>query len=233
MFLSQTICFYILCRQDPGKDVHTHYPWKELIAKVICLLSTEWGKKTIEDTFSHKIALSAVRLSFLSLSFPHSLIEIVDKLISCLDCSSWIQEQLLILFWSWIDRRREGRRQAFVKLLAHFLGSGTAEVVWKSLDLGRWWSGETGFLPASSLTFSSIAHYDTCKSLSISLCPKHPPKWECNWVEEFQHRKPEAIVYAHEKNKLSDLPRSRPFSILISLRKWWQSSGKISRKISL
>lgn len=44
--------------------------------------------EAIKDTFSHKTALSAVRLSsFLFLSFPHSTIEIGDKLISCLDCS--------------------------------------------------------------------------------------------------------------------------------------------------
>lgn len=51
----------------------------------------EWGK-TIKGTFSHKIALSAVGLFFfLPLSHPHSLIEIVDQLIPCLNCSSWGQ----------------------------------------------------------------------------------------------------------------------------------------------
>lgn len=55
-----------------------------------CFLQS--AEKKIKDTFSHKITLSAVRLFFPSLAFPHSLIEIVDKLISCLDCSSWIQE---------------------------------------------------------------------------------------------------------------------------------------------
>lgn len=65
--------------------------------------------EAIKDTFSHKIALSAVRLSsFLFLFLPLSAIEMGDKLVCCLDCSSWIQEprNVLILFWKWIWQRK-------------------------------------------------------------------------------------------------------------------------------
>lgn len=71
--------------------------------------------KTLKDTFSHKIALSAFRLSsFPPLFFPYSRRETVDKLIPCSDGSSRIKspgtsvKPVLKLDVTW---RRERRRK--------------------------------------------------------------------------------------------------------------------------
>lgn len=105
------------------------------------------------------------------------------------------------------------------KLLAHFSGGGTAETVWKHLDSLRVMMiqgiGESASCPHPPSP--SIPSLSTAPERASHVpLPKHPPNgnavgWKC---------KPWAIFYAHEKNKLSNLPRSSPLFILISLGQW-------------